>query len=76
MICPNCTREIERDRPAHLNGCVLGAMLDVIEVRGQLGLGAVDLAHLDVDGIWDRLGPLVDELEAELIELGAIRLAG
>ena len=61
LRCPNCTRNIVGHEP---NGCVLEALMSVLRDRG----GHTDKqmrklwANVDVDALWNAIGPIVDDL--------------
>lgn len=68
-ICPNCTRIIDRERPGHETGCVVGAMLSVIEDRGEIEGGLPnkrEVSDLNVDALWETLGRLITDMERDL----------
>lgn len=60
--CPNCCELIGHEP----NGCVLEGLLGVVEGRENLTREQVlELwRKIDVDGLWDAIGPVIDDLEA------------
>jgi hypothetical protein len=62
--CPNCGADIGADK-THGDGCVLGALLEVVRDRGNLRERTVATRgrRCDVDALWDDLGTVVDKLE-------------
>lgn len=71
MNCPNCDITVDRvGSPVHLNGCVIGSLLSVLQDRGH-DLSHVDLSKIDVDMLWDEYcGPATDAL-AGMLDLGS-----
>ena len=67
--CPNCG---EPKWPHPDSGCVLAALITVIDERG--GTSQKRLKHLlynaNIDALWDRLGPVIDDLERGLYSDG------
>lgn len=67
--CPNCGEQLmyhtEPSR-GHAESCVLVPLLRTIEDRGELDLKGVDVSTIDVEELWDKLGPIVDDLEQRL----------
>lgn len=61
--CPNCTSPVV-DHPE--NGCVLAALIQCIRDRGSKTPKQVTKLHekCDADALWNRVGPIVDMLEA------------
>lgn len=70
--CPNCGKEVDPSSPAHDTGCVLGGLLGVMADRGEIDFTKVDVSTIDADALWSQLGPIVDDLEGELTDQGAI----
>lgn len=64
--CPNCSQQIDPAEPGHETGCVFGALLTVIEDRGDTELANFAVEDFDVDGLWNDLGRIVDGIETEL----------
>lgn len=62
-ICPNCTQPVV-DHPQ--TGCVLAALIGVIRDRGTKPERVLRSIHAkcDINALWDRLGPVIDDLEA------------
>lgn len=60
--CPNCGRPITR----LADGCVLGALIQVVRERGDASEAHVRKLHAgcDVDTFWNDVGAIVDRLEA------------
>lgn len=64
MECPNCAGRPEK--AAHGDGCVLGALVHVLEDRGH-DLAEVDLEKVDADFFWTSFGgPAADWVAQEL----------
>ena len=65
MDCPNCGQH-KADETHPETGCVLATLIGVVRDRGGLSESEVAKLHrtCNVDALWDRLGPVIDELEA------------
>lgn len=63
MNCPNCSHPVA-GHPN--NGCVLHAFIQLLGDRGNLTPVQLTKLHevCNVDSLWDRLGPVLDDLEA------------
>lgn len=63
--CPNCSQPFTKLADHPESGCVLQALFGVASDRGEVAddLLAARLATCDVDGLWNVLGPIVDDLE-------------
>ena len=59
--CPNCDDDLAND-PG--NTCVLAALIDVLRDRDEHTEEQLQALHAacDVDRLWDRLGPVIDDL--------------
>lgn len=76
MLCPNCNRELGDDaldftgdpfsESGHGDDCMLLALLRVIRDREDHDLTGLRLEPVDINAMWDRVGPVVDALEDEL----------
>jgi hypothetical protein len=74
--CPNCGSSFPEDEDgngglaslSHANsGCVLGALVGVVVERETCPIPSDEkVANLDADVLWDRLGPIIDDLERQL----------
>lgn len=66
FTCPNCNFKGGPDEitsEAHVDsGCVLGALVGVVRDRGS-DIDAAKIESIDVDALWNQLGPLADEIE-------------
>lgn len=62
LRCPNCMGPLP-DHPD--NACVLNAFIALLRDRGnKTEEELLDLhANCDVDAMWERLGPVIDDLE-------------
>lgn len=59
--CPNCGKPVA-GHPE--NGCLLAALIGVIQDRGVTRRRALTLhANADVDALWSDLGPVIDRLQ-------------
>lgn len=64
--CPNCGHPVSPTEPGHSTGCVIGALLTVLEDRGY-DFADTDLSQIDTDSWWDgTFGPAADEIEKEI----------
>lgn len=63
-MCPNCCTSPVADHPD--NGCALAVLIQVIRERGDLTERKLRDLHYNcnVDHLWDRLGPVIDDLQA------------
>ena len=62
-MCPNCVQLID-GHPQ--NSCVLAAFIALLKDRENLTAEALLELHrnVDIDALWDALGPVLDTLEA------------
>lgn len=66
--CPNCSKPYPDRTPGHSTGCVIGALLTVLEDRG-FDFDGTRIAAIDADGWWSTtFGPAADRIEDELNE--------
>jgi len=59
--CPNCFQPVSKDN----DGCLLHDLVQVARERGNVSerkLRAIH-ANADADALWNRLGPIVDDIE-------------
>lgn len=67
VYCPNCRQQVPKDKPGHETGCLIGALLRVLEDRGH-DLSDCDITAIDVDAMFERyLGPAADAIAYELL---------
>jgi len=61
--CPNCGGSI-KDHVADF--CVLSSLMGVVDDRGNLARAQLEQlwGNVDIDRLWDDLGPILDRLEA------------
>jgi len=61
-LCPNCANPVANH--PH-NGCVLNALVHVVRDRGHHSEERLRQLHAtcDVDALWERIGPIIDNLE-------------
>jgi hypothetical protein len=61
-VCPNCTEPVAKHPE---NGCVLATFIETIRGRGTVSERKLRKLHAecDADALWNRLGPIVDDLE-------------
>jgi hypothetical protein len=61
LICPNCMRPVARSN----DGCLLHDLIQVARERGNVTERKLRQLHAkaDADALWERLGPIVDDLE-------------
>lgn len=61
--CPNCEDPVLTHSE---NGCILAALIGVVSDRGNTSAEKLQELHAscDVDELWHRLGPIIDDLEA------------
>lgn len=65
--CPNCTfrgsaEDIVSGKHTD-SGCVIGALIGVVSDRGECEIDAAKIPDIDVDAIWNALGPVSDDVE-------------
>jgi hypothetical protein len=60
--CPNCGEPVAGHPDT---GCVLNALVQIIRERGEIPEVKVRKIHreVDVDALWEELGPVVDRLQ-------------
>lgn len=64
--CPGCGKMAQSAQPGHRTGCVIGALLTVMEDRG-FDFAGTDISDIDASAWWDStFGPAVDAMENEL----------
>lgn len=66
--CPNCDRSFaDLTAAEHVDsGCVLGALVGVVRDRENVAVDQARIESMDVDGLWDLVGPVVDKVEATI----------
>jgi hypothetical protein len=66
--CPNCGESVE-NHPK--NSCVLAALIELLEDRGNLSKDRLLTLHRDTDvnALWTVLGPVADRLEAGIYSI-------
>ena len=62
--CPNCNAQFTDEHP--MDFCALGVLFSVLRDRENLDPETLNerLESADIDVLWERLGPLLDDLEA------------
>lgn len=64
--CQGCGVSYPNDKPGHNTGCVVGALLTVLEDRG-FDFAGTEIANIDADRLWEStFGPAADEIERVL----------
>jgi hypothetical protein len=60
LICQNCGKPVSEQNP----GCLLHDLVQVLRERGEHSERKVRQIHasVDADALWNRLGPVVDEI--------------
>lgn len=73
--CPNCVRSFENEKEgltslAHADsGCVLAAIIKIIIERESCPIPSDKaISEIDIDWLWNRLGPVIDDLERQLVK--------
>ena len=68
LRCPNCGEPVSKPSTGEIqvDGCVLHALIGVVRDRGNVSERKLRKMHsqVDVDHLWDRVGRIVDDLEA------------
>lgn len=61
--CPNCSRPMEKNHP--IDVCLVAALFGVVRDRGNKTDDRIKklMRDVNVDLLWDDLGPLIDRLE-------------
>lgn len=65
LTCPNCSSPVAKHPE---NGCVLGALVQVVRDRGSVPERRLRKLHAEVntDALWNDLGRVIDDLEEGL----------
>lgn len=67
MDCPNCGADVGGSH-GHHQGCLLGALLSVLENRDH-NLDGLDLDKIDTGELWERWGGPAADWVAEQLEI-------